>query len=94
MAYCSALLSRFVQHLVAEDGDVEIAFRFRSKIKQLASAALRLRCCGMWQRVCVVQAKRHIHSPRRLDLSMPARMPHRKLVVHRLVRAKMIVQLS
>jgi hypothetical protein len=47
--------------------------------------------CG--QRVCVVQAKRHIHSPRRLD-PIPAGTPcrHGKLVVHRLMRATMIVQ--
>ncbi|HTE96432.1 MAG TPA: hypothetical protein VK678_23445, partial [Bradyrhizobium sp.] len=49
--------------------------------------------CG--QRVCVVQAKRHIHSPRRLD-PIPAGTAcrHGKLVVHRLMRAAMVVQLS
>src|SRR5665647_3307170 len=47
--------------------------------------------CG--QRVCVVQAKRHIHSLRRLDpvrAGTPCR--HGKLVVHRLMRAAMIVK--
>ncbi|HMI00264.1 MAG TPA: hypothetical protein VK577_27390, partial [Bradyrhizobium sp.] len=43
--------------------------------------------CG--QRVCVVQAKRHIHS---IPAGTPCR--HGKLVVHRLMRAAMVVQLS
>ena len=48
--------------------------------------------CG--QRVCVVQAKRHIHSPRRRLDFVRAGAPrrHRHLVVHRLVRAPKIVK--
>ena len=48
--------------------------------------------CG--QRVCVVQAKRHIHSSRRrLDfVHTVAPHRHRRLVVHRLVRASKIVE--
>ena len=53
---------------------------------------LLLWVCG--QRVCVVQAKRHIHSPRRHLDFVHAGAPHRHrhLVVHRLVRAPKIVE--
>jgi hypothetical protein len=52
---------------------------------------LLLWVCG--QRVCVVQAKRHIHSLRRLDL-VHAGAPHRHrhLVVHCLMWASKIVK--
>ena len=53
---------------------------------------LLLWVCG--QRVCVVQAKRHIRSPRRRLDFVHAGAPHRHrhLVVHRLVRATKIVE--
>ena len=61
-------------------------------IKLLLAASSLLWVCG--QRVCVVQAKRHIHSPRRgLDfVHAGAPHRHRHLVVHRLVRAPKIVK--
>nr|WP_316187849.1 MULTISPECIES: hypothetical protein [unclassified Bradyrhizobium] len=61
-----------------------------------SSSFLLLRLGLLWvcgQRVCVVQAKRHIHSLGRLDhIHAGAPYRHGKLIVHRLVRAAMILK--
>src|SRR5713226_7669364 len=76
----------------------EVKVRSRLPLSFKSSSFLLLLLRLLWvcgQRVCVVQAKRHIHSLCRLDpvyAGTPCR--HGKLVVHRLMRAAMIVQLS
>jgi hypothetical protein len=83
--------TRYLGPWIAE---VKVWSRLPLSFKSSSFLLLLLRLlwvCG--QRVCVVQAKRHIHSLRRLD-PVHAGTPCRqgKLVVHRLVWTEMIIK--